>query len=126
MFYSLDTPQSIKAKMAYGKWKGMGGAIMWEVSQDDAQGSLVSAATASEGDLAEFLTASGEMSVDAGCPKGFLKEGDAIFGWNVTGAVGEIGGGDNGTAKGGSSGALRLVVGVSTFLGMLGFMIGML
>jgi chitinase len=40
---SYDDPESLKLKAAYAKDKKLGGVMCWELSQDDAKGSLVSA-----------------------------------------------------------------------------------
>lgn len=39
-FWSFDDPQSIREKMVYARQMGLGGAFFWELSGDDAQGSL--------------------------------------------------------------------------------------
>ncbi|MEU3361105.1 MULTISPECIES: glycoside hydrolase family 18 chitinase [Streptomyces] len=42
-WWSYDTPATIKAKMAWAKDQGLGGAFFWEFSGDTANGELVSA-----------------------------------------------------------------------------------
>lgn len=42
-FWSFDTPVQITEKMAYLKSKGLGGAFIWDLSGDDAQGTLIKA-----------------------------------------------------------------------------------
>jgi chitinase len=42
-WWSYDTPQTIRAKMAYAKQQGLGGAMFWELSGDTANGSLINA-----------------------------------------------------------------------------------
>lgn len=42
-FWSFDDPATIADKMAYAKVRGLGGAFLWDVSGDDAQGALVAA-----------------------------------------------------------------------------------
>lgn len=42
-FWSFDDPATLVDKMAYVKVQGLGGAFLWDVSGDDAQGALVSA-----------------------------------------------------------------------------------
>ncbi|WP_454829557.1 glycosyl hydrolase family 18 protein [Pseudoxanthomonas wuyuanensis] len=39
-FWSFDTPALITEKMAYAKTQSLGGAFFWELSGDDAQGTL--------------------------------------------------------------------------------------
>lgn len=43
VWWSYDDPASIGTKMQYAKTNGLGGAMFWELSGDDASGSLVSA-----------------------------------------------------------------------------------
>jgi chitinase len=45
-FYSYDDPTSVKAKTAYIRKKGLGGAYVWALNHDDAQGSLTKAVAA--------------------------------------------------------------------------------
>src|SRR5699024_8849775 len=40
-FVSYDDVQSIQAKVDYVKEKGLAGAMIWEINQDDAAGSLL-------------------------------------------------------------------------------------
>ncbi len=42
-FWSFDDPATVADKMAYAKVQGIGGAMMWELSGDDATGSLLDA-----------------------------------------------------------------------------------
>ncbi|MCH0538121.1 cellulose binding domain-containing protein [Streptomyces sp. MUM 203J] len=42
-WWSYDTPETIRAKMAWAKRQGLGGAFFWEFSGDTANGELVSA-----------------------------------------------------------------------------------
>jgi chitinase len=42
-FWTYDDPVSVAAKMAYAKRRGLAGAMFWELSGDDARGSLVAA-----------------------------------------------------------------------------------
>jgi chitinase len=39
-FWSYDDPQTVREKMLYARQMGLGGAFFWELSGDDAQGSL--------------------------------------------------------------------------------------
>ncbi|WP_395789016.1 glycosyl hydrolase family 18 protein [Aquimonas sp.] len=39
-FWSFDDPQTVRDKMSYARQMGLGGAFFWELSGDDAQGSL--------------------------------------------------------------------------------------
>jgi chitinase len=39
-FWSFDDPQTVREKMVYARQLGLGGAFFWELSGDDAQGSL--------------------------------------------------------------------------------------
>jgi len=43
IFWSYDDPTSIAEKTAYIKSKGLGGAMLWELSGDDATGTLMAA-----------------------------------------------------------------------------------
>ncbi|MGA4851357.1 glycosyl hydrolase family 18 protein [Streptomyces sp. G5(2025)] len=42
-WWSYDTPETIRAKMAWAKQQGLGGAFFWEFSGDTSNGELVSA-----------------------------------------------------------------------------------
>ncbi|UNP30690.1 glycosyl hydrolase family 18 protein [Lysobacter gummosus] len=42
-FWSYDTPEMIAQKMSYVKTQNLGGAFVWDLSGDDAQGSLINA-----------------------------------------------------------------------------------
>ncbi|MFN4161898.1 MAG: glycosyl hydrolase family 18 protein [Stenotrophomonas sp.] len=42
-FWSFDTPAMVTEKMGYVKTQGLGGAVFWEFSGDDAQGTLTKA-----------------------------------------------------------------------------------
>ncbi len=42
-FWSFDDPQMIREKMSYARQMGLGGAFYWELSGDDAEGSLARA-----------------------------------------------------------------------------------
>ncbi|AKH84906.1 chitinase [Streptomyces sp. CNQ-509] len=42
-WWSYDTPQTIGGKMSYAKEQGLGGAFIWELSGDTANGELMSA-----------------------------------------------------------------------------------
>ena len=42
-WWSYDTPATIAGKMTYAKTQGLGGAFFWELSGDDAQGTLAAA-----------------------------------------------------------------------------------
>lgn len=42
-FWSFDDPQMVRDKMLYARQMGLGGAFFWELSGDDAQGSLARA-----------------------------------------------------------------------------------
>jgi len=44
-FWTLDDPRALRAKMAYVKQMGLGGAMFWELSGDDDQGTLIAALT---------------------------------------------------------------------------------
>lgn len=39
-FWSFDDPQTVREKMLYARQMGLGGAFFWELSGDDAEGSL--------------------------------------------------------------------------------------
>jgi chitinase len=43
IFWSYDDPTAIGEKTAYIKSKGLGGAMFWELSGDDAGGTLITA-----------------------------------------------------------------------------------
>ena len=45
-FWSFDNPALITEKMTYAKTQGLGGAFFWELSGDDAQGTLAKAMSA--------------------------------------------------------------------------------
>jgi chitinase len=42
-WWSYDTPETIRAKMAYAKDQGLGGAFFWELHGDTADGELITA-----------------------------------------------------------------------------------
>ncbi|MGV9884315.1 glycosyl hydrolase family 18 protein [Streptomyces sp. NPDC003006] len=42
-WWSYDTPETVRSKMAWAKQQGLGGAFFWEFSGDTANGELVSA-----------------------------------------------------------------------------------
>ena len=42
-FWSFDDPQTVREKMGYARQQGLGGVFFWELSGDDAQGSLSAA-----------------------------------------------------------------------------------
>lgn len=43
VFISYDDPQSLTAKAKYAKAKGLGGAMIWELSSDTADHALLNA-----------------------------------------------------------------------------------
>ena len=43
VFWSFDDPHSLSVKMDYVKQKGLGGVMLWELSGDDKNGSLLKA-----------------------------------------------------------------------------------
>ncbi|WP_425443925.1 glycosyl hydrolase family 18 protein [Streptomyces aidingensis] len=42
-WWSYDTPETIRAKMAYARQQGLGGAFFWELNGDTADGELITA-----------------------------------------------------------------------------------
>ena len=43
VFVTYDDPDSVRAKAAYARQHGLGGVMVWELSQDDARGALLGA-----------------------------------------------------------------------------------